>query len=143
MEHEREEGLRESEATSRKVIRFQQHQISKETGSDDIMEEYANELAIPYTGPTVHDATRKVRAAEAQELESKETPKEKTYPWLGAASLTLAILAMFVYPTLFGAGATLLGFLAYMAGNRALGVWSIVLGLIALAGYFLLVPLYA
>ncbi|WP_248926638.1 hypothetical protein [Paenibacillus hamazuiensis] len=62
---------------------------------------------------------------------------------MGYFALVLALLSLFFAPALLGSAATLLGFFSFVQGSRALGVWSIVIGLISLAGYFLLVPLYA
>ncbi|GCL72585.1 hypothetical protein PN4B1_25120 [Paenibacillus naphthalenovorans] len=46
-----------------------------------------------------------------------------------------------VLPVLLGSTAALIGFFAFMLGQRTLGAWSVAIGLIALAGYFVLVPL--
>ncbi|MFC5651719.1 hypothetical protein ACFPYJ_21890 [Paenibacillus solisilvae] len=60
----------------------------------------------------------------------------------GWAALVLAVLSWFVWPVLLGATAAVVGFLAYRQGARGLGVWSITLGLIALASYLVLIPIY-
>jgi hypothetical protein len=146
MEQEREARSSVQGQQDSSIPHYQREQISKETGNRDVMEEYAAEISVPYTAPSVPRVVRTQEVEKPKEVsETVETEKAtpRAYPWLGIAALTMAVLSMFMYPTLFGSGAALLGFFAFLAGNRALGVWSIILGLIALAGYFLLVPLYA
>jgi hypothetical protein len=61
---------------------------------------------------------------------------------LGWVALAFGVISLFLWPLLMGATAAVLGFVAYREGSRTLGVWSITLGLIAVAAYFLLSPLY-
>lgn len=77
--------------------------------------------------PVIEDAKRETRSA------GRAT---------GWAGLVLAILSWFVWPVLLGATAAVVGFLAFRQGARGLGVWSITLGLIAVAAYLVLIPIY-
>jgi hypothetical protein len=61
---------------------------------------------------------------------------------IGWAALVLAILSWLMWPVLLGATAAVVGFMAFRQGARGLGVWSITLGLIALASYLVLIPIY-
>ncbi|TDF96716.1 hypothetical protein [Paenibacillus piri] len=113
-------------------------QLRKETGQEN-REEYAAELS-PYGAPVQApmEYKRSVQLSEAQ-----EEPLETGSKWVGYAGLIIGILSLFALPVLFGVSAALLGVISYLQGNRALGVSSVILGIISLAGYFLLVPLYA
>ncbi|MCR8635002.1 hypothetical protein [Paenibacillus radicis (ex Xue et al. 2023)] len=118
---------------------FSKEQLSKETGHDST-EEYAAELAVPYAEPMQApiESRRPVQLSAAEDGRTQSHGK-----WLGYTALVLGILSMFVFPTLLGSIAALSGVITYVQGNRALGIWSVILGLISLVGYFLLVPLYA
>ncbi|NOU95440.1 hypothetical protein GC093_19735 [Paenibacillus sp. LMG 31456] len=118
---------------------FSREQLYKETGHDST-EEYAAEIAAPYAEPMQApiESRRPVQLSAAQEERIQTHGK-----WLGVTALVLGILSMFVFPTLFGSIAALLGVITYVQGNRALGIGAVSLGLISLIGYFLLVPLYA
>ncbi|WP_426447766.1 hypothetical protein ACP26L_26160 [Paenibacillus sp. S-38] len=99
-------------------------------------EEYAAEVAPPMT---VHNIRQPVSKAEGQE-NSGTTAAMK---WIGYTALILAVLSLFVAPALLGSSAALFGFFAFVLGQRAIGALAILIGLISLAGYFILVPLYA
>lgn len=61
---------------------------------------------------------------------------------IGWTALVFAIASWFLWPVLMGAASALLGWFAYRQGSKTLGVWSIVIGLVALAAYLALLPLY-
>ncbi|WP_166243759.1 hypothetical protein [Paenibacillus turpanensis] len=50
---------------------------------------------------------------------------------MGWLALVLAIASLFVWPSVLGPSAIVVGFISYVRGTRALGVWSMVLGLIS------------
>ncbi len=60
--------------------------------------------------------------------------------WIG---LVLAILSLFIWPAVLGPAAVVAGFYAYFRGSRALGVWSIVIGLVAFIAYIVVAPFYS
>lgn len=62
-----------------------------------------------------------------------------TVGWIG---LIFAIASWFLWPVFLGPTAAALGVYAYSTGSRALGAWSITLGLIAAAVYLVLIPIY-
>jgi hypothetical protein len=106
-----------------------------------------------HAGATVPDHDRTEFAEEATPFpniasESIQNAEAETEPQtasrtLGYIALTSAIASLFVWPAFLGSFAALFGFFAYIQGSRSLGMWSIVIGLISLAGFFLLVPMYA
>ncbi|WP_019533022.1 hypothetical protein [Paenibacillus ginsengihumi] len=108
-------------------------------------EEYAAEVAFPYSRQRAAEAVKEgLRAEPAQAKERRsQAAAPDAYRWVGLTSLALSVLSLFVLPAVFGSAASLLGFFAYMVGQRSLGIWSVVIGLLSLAGYFVLVPLYA
>lgn len=62
---------------------------------------------------------------------------------MGWLALTIAIASLFMWPAILGPSAAIIGFFALTRGHRALGIWSIVIGLISFMAYIVLVPLYA
>jgi hypothetical protein len=118
---------------------FSKEQLHMESDHNDGKEEYAAELAVPYAAPIQAPVER--QAKQLSDTQEETTQVHGT--WLAYTALVLGILSMFALPALFGSLAALLGVISFFQGNRALGVWSVILGLISLAGYFLLVPLYA
>lgn len=62
---------------------------------------------------------------------------------LGWIALIIAIASLFYWPAVLGPAAAIIGFIAYIRGNRALGVWSVAIGLIALLAFLFLVPYYS
>ncbi|GIP39632.1 hypothetical protein J31TS4_29120 [Paenibacillus sp. J31TS4] len=120
----------------------------EDTGS--YTEEYAGELAAPVpipaaverqnrlTAEQVHRAADRTERTETREQET-DRPQGRTLGWVG---LITAILSLFVFPTILGPTATVLGFLAYLQGNRTMGVWSVVLGLISLGTALFLSPYF-
>ncbi|AFC32242.1 hypothetical protein PM3016_5546 [Paenibacillus mucilaginosus 3016] len=102
----------------------------------NVNEEYAAEVAPPMT---VQNVRQPVSKAEGQEGAGTTAAMK----WIGYTALILAVLSLFVAPALLGSSAALFGFFAFVLGQRAIGALSILIGLISLAGYFILVPLYA
>ncbi|WP_159883883.1 hypothetical protein [Paenibacillus puerhi] len=62
--------------------------------------------------------------------------------WPGYAGLLASGLALFIYPVGLALTGMLLGVAAYLGGQRKLAAWAVAVGLLALVGYFLLVPRY-
>jgi hypothetical protein len=48
-------------------------------------------------------------------------------------AFVLAVVALFVFPVIFGPIAIVLGIVAYVKGDRPLGMWAIVAGVVGLA----------
>ncbi|UUZ85525.1 hypothetical protein LJK88_19605 [Paenibacillus sp. P26] len=114
---------------------YKLEQVRKESGRG-AEEEYGAELTPIYGRRMQPD-----RASEPQRLE-EEAAGERS-GWMGYTALILSLLSLFVFPALFGLASVILGTVSFAQGQRALGIWSIAIGLVALAGYFLLVPHYA
>jgi hypothetical protein len=116
-----------------------QAQLSKDTSSKDHAdqgagEEFAAELAVPsVSGPVTEKNSE--RSTKPAELKRSKT--------IGYVALFLALLSMFIYPVILGPAAIILGFMAYRGGKRGLGTWSVALGLLSFAAYFLLLTFYS
>lgn len=110
----------------------------EETKKTEEDTEMAGELAqaIPNAAERVTDRVSSVFTSENAE----GTPaRGKTLGWIG---LILAIASLFFLPAVLGPVAAVVGFVAYVRGSRALGVWSVALGMLALLAYLFLVPYY-
>lgn len=99
---------------------------------DAFKEEMAGELAVPVTG-----LTRRSRSREESVRATRSAGRAAG--WTG---LIIAIMSWFVWPVLLGLSAAFIGFVAFRQGSRGLGIWSMTLGLIAVASYLVLIPLY-
>ncbi|GAA4858133.1 hypothetical protein GCM10023310_41640 [Paenibacillus vulneris] len=108
--------------------------------SDEYAAEISSTFGPPVQAPvhTRESSKRKMESATDVGAEARGQSR-----WLGYTALAAAILSMFMFPVTLGTAAIVIGGLSYMRGIRALGVWSVILGLISLAGYFLLLPLYS
>jgi len=91
-----------------------------------------------YGMPTTHVE----RIASRPERYGEETVTESGGYALGWVSLIFAIASWFVWPVLMGITSAVLGFIAYRQGARALGIWSMTLGLIAVVLNLVIVPFY-
>lgn len=119
--------------------RRKQEQLRKESGLK-VNEEFAAEAAYPLNTPRARQEEPK--PSMTSEAEQPDAAPSVSYRWLGYTALILAVLSLMMFPVILGSSATLLGLFAFMLGQKALGAWSIAIGLISLAGYFVLVPLY-
>jgi hypothetical protein len=95
-------------------------------------EEFAEEVTVPSGTVTETNSERSTKPAELSR--SKR---------IGYAALILALLSMFIWPVILGPAAIILGFMAYSGGKRGLGSWSIALGLLSFAAYFLLMRMHS
>jgi lipopolysaccharide export LptBFGC system permease protein LptF len=101
---------------------------------NDSDEEFAEEVAVPSI-PGTHTESNSERSTKAAE---KSRIKR-----IGYAALILALLSMFIWPVILGPAAIILGYMAFRGGNRGLGTWSIALGLLSFAAFFLLMRLHS
>ncbi|WP_052487064.1 hypothetical protein [Gordoniibacillus kamchatkensis] len=126
-------------------------QFEQETGARHADEEYAAELA-PQPGSY---APRQPDVRAGGEEEERDGPLETIGALvadegevvaanrsLGIVAVVLAAISLFFLPAILGPAAVVVGFAAYVRGNRALGMWSMALGLLAVAAYYVLVPYY-
>jgi hypothetical protein len=92
-----------------------------------------------YTG-RLPDANKRHEAHMYEETTRRASSSaSNTVGWIG---LVFAILSWFLWPIIMGPTAAALGLYAFSTGNRALGIWSITLGIIAAAVYLVLIPMY-
>jgi hypothetical protein len=124
---------------SDQLLRYQEDQIRRESGvtagPDDT--EFAMETTMLPMAQTSSPLTVKSYEEEADSRAPLATSKV-----IGYIGLIAAVISLFYWPSVIGTTAMVIGFAAFTMGARALGVWSIIIGLLSLAGYFLLVPLY-
>ncbi|NOU85175.1 hypothetical protein GC102_05180 [Paenibacillus sp. LMG 31460] len=129
--------------------RFQKDQLRVESGLNH-KEEYAAEITAPIrrinyaeqyktNKPERLETHSDVSDEEVAELVEAVTRNKA----VGYVALFVALASLFVWPVLLGVSGIVLGVIAFLMGNKRLGSWSIALGFIAVAAYFLLVPFYA
>ncbi|SEB41295.1 hypothetical protein [Paenibacillus sp. GP183] len=116
MFYEESDWDKEQSEKLKRDARFKGHVI---IGSE---EEFAEEIAVPSVDKSAN-LSRSKR--------------------IGYAALILALLSMFIWPVILGPAAIILGFMAYSGGKRGLGSWSIALGLLSFAAYFLLMRMHS
>jgi hypothetical protein len=104
-------------------------------------EEFAADMAAPNLPVRPLNEPEDERP-ELNEVTRRERVQEKPR-YMGWLALILAVASLFVWPAVLGPAGAVLGFMALARGHRALGIWSIVIGLISFAAYFLLVPYYS
>ncbi|KRE90394.1 hypothetical protein ASG89_08845 [Paenibacillus sp. Soil766] len=119
--------------------RYQKSQLRIESGLH-AQEEYAAEIAVPQARMNRRDeSTSTVSDEEVAELVEAVTRNKA----VGYVALFVALASLFVWPVLLGISGIILGVIAFVMGNKSIGSWSVVLGLIAVAAYFLLIPYYS
>ncbi|MCY9658407.1 hypothetical protein P5G65_01695 [Paenibacillus chondroitinus] len=127
--------------------RFQREQLRTESGLNS-KEEYAAEITAP---------SRRIHYAEPYQAKHAEVEKSEVSDEeiddlveavtrnkaVGYIALFVALASLFVWPVLLGVSGIILGVIAFLMGNKGIGTWSVVLGFIAVAAYFLLFPFYS
>jgi hypothetical protein len=119
--------------------KYQKQQLDLESGmnvNDSRLNEHNEEYSAEIAAPSNRRFVRSVGADNAAQEDAAATGGV----WLGWLALATAILSLFVWPTVLGSAAVVAGVIAFWLGSRALGVWSATIGLVALAAYFLLLP---
>jgi hypothetical protein len=118
-----------------KKRRYQKEQLDRESGMNGRDEEFAGDLTAPLQDRHI------IQADEFREDTADRAGAQST--WLGWLALAAAIVSLFVWPSVLGPVAIVAGVIAFWQGSRALGIWSVVIGLVSLAAYFILVPYYS
>ena len=62
---------------------------------------------------------------------------------IGWFAIILSIASWFMWPAVLGSAGTVMGLIAYFRGQRSLGLWAIILGIISLVISVLLIPYYS
>lgn len=111
----------------------------------DTRTEFAGELSPaqirhPGFGRTGGEMRTEAPAESLDGQEAAPARRDTTFGWI---AIILAIGSLFFWPAVLGPAAAVLGVVAYLRGNRALGVWSIALGLISVLAFLFLVPYYS
>lgn len=97
--------------------------------------EFATELSTPYAiGHEKMD-----RSVEVDE-NRKTLADARGLGWIG---LAVAVASLFIWPAILGTIAAIIGVIAYIRGSKAMGAWTVVIGLVSLIAFFFLVPYYA
>jgi hypothetical protein len=104
-------------------------------------EEFASDMAAPNIPVRPLNEPEDERP-EMNAVTRRDRVEEKPR-YLGWVALALAVVSLFMWPAVLGPAGAVLGFMALARGHRALGIWSIVIGLISFAAYFLLVPFFS
>jgi hypothetical protein len=115
---------------------YSEEQLEKETGVERHREEFAEETA-PVGRRFVPSAERPNRTESDREHDAANVRM------IGWVALAISILSWFFWPSILGPIGAVVGFVAYRGGSRALGLWSMVLGLISLVVYFIVLPYYS
>lgn len=110
---------------------LQEEEVHQEMFRNDLYkEETAAELS-PYTQP--------LRTLSDKKDEQRDEPA--TGSGLGITALILSILSLLFMPITLGTAGVITGIMAYVRGNKGLGLWAIGLGAITLINQFFLAPL--
>lgn len=96
----------------------------------NVDEEFAAEMAAAPAAP----GARTRNAGEEEEALPGAT--------IGFAAIVLGVLSFFVYPSILGPASAVIGFMAYVKGRRALGVWSMALGIISFVAFLTTLQFY-
>jgi hypothetical protein len=110
-------------------------------------EEYAAELSVHSLPKKGVQSNPFSEVGGSREVKLEETPEPAAVTagsrTVGYAGLLISLLSLFVWPVILGPAAVVLGIMAYRGGSRGLGTWSIGIGLLSFAAYFLLIPYYS
>jgi hypothetical protein len=134
MDHESPDSKREAAPSS-----YGREQFEQEAGVHHADEEYAAELAPPPMALRNNVRPR----ADIEAFVEDDPAAASQNRTLGIVALVLAAISLFFLPAILGPASIVVGFAAYVRGSRTLGVWSMALGLLAVAAYYVLVPYYA
>lgn len=107
-------------------------------------EEFAAEaapMAPAAQRPLIQPEDDRPSVREFRAVETEEEGRSAGY--VGWIAIVLAVASLFVWPAVLGPAAILLGFISWVQGSRALGIWSVALGVISFIAYIALVPLYS
>jgi hypothetical protein len=91
-------------------------------------EEFGAELAVPASGGRDH------RADQSEEGEVKPGAT------IAFAAIVTAVLSFFLFPSILGPVAAVVGFMAFVKSRRTLGAMSIVLGIISFVSFLTTIP---
>jgi len=111
----------------------------------DTRTEFAGELSpAQIRNPGFVRSDREMRSdAPAESMDGQETVTARRDTTFGWIAIILAVGSLFFWPAVLGPAAAVLGVIAYLRGNRALGLWSVALGLISVLAFLFLVPYYS
>lgn len=84
---------------------------------DEHDEEYAAEIAPGVAGW--------IQNHDVNDVAERDTGRSGTLGWV---ALAFAIVSLFLWPIIMGPTAAVLGIYAYFQGQRAMGLWSMVIG---------------
>ena len=109
------------EPSNRDEQQNEEARYAPDLDSDPVgQEEFSSEIADV--------ANNEIEQTENSTFGNDADTGDQTTGWI---ALTLAFLSLFVWPAILGPIAVVAGIVAWMRGSRALGIGSIVLGLIS------------
>ncbi len=121
------------EPSNRDEQQNEEARYAPDLDSDPVgQEEFSSEIADV--------ANNEIEQTENSTFGNDADTGDQTTGWI---ALALAFLSLFVWPAILGPIAVVAGIVAWMRGSRALGIGSIVLGLISFLVSLFLLPLYA
>ncbi|MDF2927092.1 MAG: hypothetical protein K0R57_6006 [Paenibacillaceae bacterium] len=94
---------------------------------------------------TVDDFKRDTAAYRGESVagrddEADHGSRQGAWGWI---AMVAAVASLFYWPAVLAPAAAVLGVIAFIRGSKALGAWSVALGLVSLLAYFYLVPYYS
>lgn len=108
-------------------------------------EEYASEVATAPRGMIQPEEDRPDESRQVKASQPMQTAKAGAGAGagLGWTAMILALVSLFILPSILGPAAVVLGAFAYARGRKGLGAWSVVIGLISFVSYVLLAPMFS
>ncbi|GIN38517.1 MULTISPECIES: DUF4190 domain-containing protein [Heyndrickxia] len=100
----------------------------KERMEDKENHDYHEETAAEVAAPVSFNRDRENDVSEDKDHEHAHVSGKV----IGWSALALSVLSLFFLPIVLGAAGTILGFVARRRGARALGAWSIGIGVVSL-----------
>ena len=102
-------------------------------GHDDLYdEEYAAEVADIDVTPRRVYSNSNTRHEETNTVQNNVTSSNSTAGVWGTVALIAAIASWFVWPTVLAPVGIIAGIVAFIKGRKAIGGWSVAIGIISL-----------
>ncbi|MGE6629296.1 cell division protein CrgA [Bacillus sp. NPDC077027] len=100
------------------------------SNDDGYLEETAAEITEPY------------QASRDREERYNHVNDDSGSKGIGYTALAIAIISLFVMPVLLGVAAIVVGYIARRKGARALGAWSIGIGIVSVVLGIFITPFF-
>ncbi|OGX68236.1 MAG: hypothetical protein A2189_04915 [Paenibacillus sp. RIFOXYA1_FULL_44_5] len=130
-----------------KLKLYQAQQYNKESGKQ-LHNEFSQELneQIARNGH-IHKNRHNDEEFASEFAEPVKMDREKAgdddHVRIGWVALIVAIASLMIWPVVLGPTAAILGYIAFTRGNRGMGIWSIIIGFVAVITTLVFIPLYS